>query len=374
MQDSWISQRAQRVEVSGIRRAFELGRSLKDPVNLSIGQPHFDVPEPIRHAAERAVAEGHNSYTLSPGIPELRDRLRADVQQRFSQPDRELMVTSGTMGGLMLALLATVNPGDEVIIFDPYFVAYPHLITLAGGKTVYIDTYPDFSIDVNRVEAAMTERTKVIMLASPANPTGVTLPRQTLRQIAQLCRDRGVLLMSDEIYRAFHFDEEPSSPAEFSDEVLVFEGFGKTYGCTGWRLGHAHGPKPLIDQMTKLQQFTFICAPSIAQYGALAALDFDVSGLISDYRQKRDLVYEGLRERFEVVKPGGAFYIFPKAPGGSGTAFCTEAVKENLVMIAGNTFSQIDTHFRISFAAENNTLEKGIEILNRMAGQQTTNR
>jgi aspartate aminotransferase/aminotransferase len=355
------------IEASGVRKVFELARSLKDPVNLSIGQPHFDVPGPIKAAAHAAIDRGLNGYTVTQGIPELRDRLRADVYARLGQTDREVVVTSGTSGGLMLALCTTVDPGDEVILFDPYFVSYPHLVTLAGGRAVVIDTYPDFTLDVNRVRDAITPRTKAILIASPANPSGVVLPRQTVRDLAELARERGVLLISDEIYRVFCYDEPFCSPAEFNPDVLVVDGFGKAYGMTGWRLGFAHGPAAVISEMMKLQQFTFVCAPSMVQHAGVAACDFDTAGIVADYRRKRDRVYARLRERYEVVRPGGAFYCFPKAPGGSGPEFVTRAIRENLLVIPGGTFSRRDTHFRVSFAASDDTLERGLEILDRLA-------
>src|SRR5216684_3308078 len=155
----WIANRMQHIESSGIRKVFELARSLKDPVNLSIGQPHFDVPEPIKAAAHTAIERGDNGYTISQGIPELRTKILADIRERYNHKDREVFITSGTSGGLLLALCCTVNPGDEVIVFDPYFVMYPHLVTLAGGTTVFVDTYPDFEIDLDRVKAVLTPRT-----------------------------------------------------------------------------------------------------------------------------------------------------------------------------------------------------------------------
>ncbi|HET6572676.1 MAG TPA: aminotransferase class I/II-fold pyridoxal phosphate-dependent enzyme [Fimbriiglobus sp.] len=363
----WIADRAKAVEASGIRKIFDLGRSLTDPVNLSIGQPHFDVPEPVKAAAKDAIDRGLNGYTVTQGIAELRDRLRADVRSRFPHEDREVLVTSGTSGGLLLAMLATVNPGDEVIVPDPYFVSYPHLVTLAGGRSVSVDTYPDFRLDPDRVRAAVTDRTKVILTCSPANPTGAVTPPDAMRAIAELARDRGILLVSDEIYRAFHYDGPARSPAEFNPDVLVVEGFGKTYGMTGWRLGYAHGPRVVVEEMAKLQQMTFVCAPTPFQYAALAALDFDVSDIVADYRRKRDLLAAGLRGRFEFAIPGGAFYLYSRAPWGTGTEFVTAAISQNLLIIPGVTFSRQDTHFRISYAAPDETIRRGVEILNRLA-------
>jgi aspartate/methionine/tyrosine aminotransferase len=367
MHDEWIADRMSHIEASGIRRVFELGRNLKDPVNLSIGQPNFDVPRPIKDAACSAIEQGRNGYTVTQGIPELRNKVQASVDTQYHHADRQVLVTSGTSGGLMLALFCVVDPGDEVIIFDPYFVMYPHVIVLTGGVPVVVDTYPDFHIDVDKVAAAITPRTKAIIVNSPTNPTGVVHPRSCLADLARLARERGVLLMSDEVYRVFCYDEPFVSPAEFNDEVLVFDGFSKAYGMTGWRLGFAHGPRRLIEEMTKLQQFSYVCAPSMVQYAGVAALDYDVSELVAQYKSKRDRIVHGLKDRFELAKPQGAFYLFPKPPWGTGSDFIETAIANNLLAIPGKTFSGRDTHFRLSYAADDRTIDRGIEILNRLA-------
>ena len=215
----------------------------------------------------------------------------------------------------------------------------------------------------------MTGRTKVVLLCSPANPTGAVTPVESMRRIAEICRERNVLLISDEIYRAFHYDAPARSPAEFSPDVLVIEGFGKTYGVTGWRLGYAHGPQAVIEEMTKLQQFSYVCAPSFAQYAGLAAMDYDVSDIVVDYKRKRDLLAEMLRGDYEFGLPGGAFYLYPKLPANypTGAAFVEEAVRRNLLIIPGSVFSSRDTHFRVSYAAEDSTLARGADVLRAMA-------
>src|SRR5262249_37720447 len=284
--ERWIAERMRHIESSGIRKVFDLARSLKDPVNLSIGQPHFDVPAPIKAAAHAAIDRGANGYTVTQGIPELREKIEAEVRTRYGQPDRRLFITSGTSGGLLLALYCTVNPGDEVIVFDPYFVMYPQIVGLVGGIPILIDTYPNFRIDVNRVKTALTPRTKAILVNSPGNPTGTVHSRETLRDLALLAKERDVLLFSDEVYRVFCYDEPFASPAEFNEDVLVFDGFSKAYGMTGWRLGFAHGPRRIIDEMIKLQQFTFVCAPSIVQYAGVVAWDEDVSAYVTAYKPK----------------------------------------------------------------------------------------
>jgi aspartate aminotransferase/aminotransferase len=372
MHDHWIAQRMRSIEVSGIRKVFDLARSLKDPVNLSIGVPHFDVPAPVRSAAIQAIQRGDNAYTVTQGIAELRTKLHDEVRRRYRHADRETFVTSGTSGGLVLALLSTIDAGDEVIVFDPYFVMYPHFIAIAGGTPVVVDTYPDFRIDVGKVEAALSPRTKAIIVNSPANPTGGVHGREALCDLARLAAAKRLLLISDEVYRAFCYDQPFASPAEFNEDVVVLDGFSKTYAMTGWRLGYCHGPRRLIDEMIKLQQFTFVCAPSMVQHAGVAALDVDVSAIVADYRHKRDRLYEGLKDRFEIVKPGGAFYMFPRVPWGTGQEFVTEAIRQNLLCIPGGTFSRRDTHFRLSYAASDQTLERGMEILNRVAVKRTS--
>src|SRR5207249_527407 len=198
-------------------------------------------------------------------------------------------------------------------------------------------------------------------------PCGVVHARERLRDLARLAQERGILLLSDEVYRAFCYDEPFCSPAEFNPEVVVFDGFSKAYGMTGWRLGFAHGPRRLIEEMIKLQQFTYVCAPSIVQHAGIAAWDYDISAIVRDYKQKRDRIINGLKGYYEMVVPGGAFYLFPHVPWGTGTEFVAEAIRNNLLIIPGNTFSKRDTHFRISYAASDATLDRGIEILRKLA-------
>src|SRR5437868_6018449 len=200
MHEHWIADRMRHIEVSGIRKIFDLAANLKDPVNLSIGQPDFPVPAPIKQAAKNAIDQDRNGYTVTQGIPELRSKIQADLRKQYpGQHDREVFLTSGTSGGLVLALGCILNPGDEVVYFDPYFVMYPHFITMAGGKSVLVDTYPDFRISLAKVKAALTHKTKAIIVNSPANPTGVVHDKDTLRDLAHLAREHKILLLSDEV-------------------------------------------------------------------------------------------------------------------------------------------------------------------------------
>ncbi len=258
----WIAERLAHFDSSGIRKVFDLAATLKDPINLSIGQPDFPVPRAVKDAAIAAINEDKNGYSPTQGIAPLREKLQARIDAQYKHVARQVFVTSGTSGGLVLALLALVNPGDEVIVFDPYFVMYRSLVALAGGTCVLIDTYPDFRIDAQRVAAAITPRTKAILFSSPANPTGATAGESEIRAIAELAAERNIALVSDEIYSAFCYDEPFVSPAAFNPQTIVIDGFSKSHAMTGWRLGFAHGPGEVIQQMIKLQQFTFVCARS----------------------------------------------------------------------------------------------------------------
>lgn len=364
---SWIAERTKHFDSSGIRKVFDLAATMKDPINLSIGQPDFPVPEPVQAAAIDAIRSNRNGYALTQGMPVLRDKLQARVDQQFGHADRQVFVTSGTSGGLVLAMMSLVNPGDEVIVFDPCFVMYHSLVGLVGGKTVLIDTYPHFKLDLNRVADAITPRTKAILFNSPANPTGVTAGVEEIQALATLAAERDVVLISDEIYNRFQYDEPFVSPARFNDRVLVIDGFSKTYGITGWRVGFVHGPGEIVQTMLKVQQYSFVCAPHPFQWAGAAAMDVDMTPQIDDYRRKRDFLLDALASDYEIQKPGGAFYIFPKAPWGTANEFVAKAIENQLLIIPGNNFSQHDTHFRISYAASQQTLERGVEVLQKLA-------
>lgn len=386
-----IAQRVAAVQASGIRRVFDLAGRLKDPINLSIGQPDFDVPPRIKQAAIDAIERGVNKYTVTQGLDQLHEaiarRLKVELPDwrltRDGQPssqDSGLLVTSGVSGGLVLAFLACLNPGDEVIVPDPYFVMYKHLLTVAGARPVFVDTYPDFALTAERVEAALTPRTRMVLLNSPSNPTGVVMDEQTCRELAELAERRDLLLLSDEIYDEFCYARTARrggddalycpSPAAFGQNMLLMRGFSKTYSMTGWRMGYVVGPRPIIEQMTKLQQYTFVCAPSMVQIAGVTALTESMDEHVAAYQRKRDMVVEMLSPHFDLVQPQGAFYAFPRVPprlNMTGTQFVEAALARNVVMIPGNVFSERDTHFRISYATTDAKLAQGLQILADLA-------
>jgi len=371
----FIAERSLQIDASGIRKVFDLAAKLKDPINLSIGQPDFDVPEPLKDAAIAAIRAGRNRYTLTQGISELLTPLRQQVCAQTGWADPGMLILSGTSAGLVLAMFATLNPGDEVLFLDPYFVMYKHLPRLCGAVPVAVDTYPDFRLHPERLEAAITPRTKMLILCSPNNPTGITLTPAELAAAAAIARRHNLLVISDEIYDAFCYGPHHSIAPLLPDQCLLLKGYSKTYGMTGWRLGYAAGPKAVIDQMTKLQQYTFVCAPSMVQYAALETLHecrVDMTPYVAEYKRKRDKVVNGLKDVFEINEPGGAFYLFPKAPGNlTATEFVHRAIEKNVLIIPGNVFSARDTHFRISYATTDKKLDEGICILRELAASST---
>jgi aspartate aminotransferase/aminotransferase len=346
---------------------FALAANMKNPCNLSIGQPDFDLPEELQQAAQRAIQNGHNRYTQTGGNPALKDKVRAYLPDKKGVDRDGILITSGTSGGLMLAFMALFDPGDEVIVPEPYFVMYKHLLNLIGAVPVYVDLYPDFHLTADRIRPYLTDQTRAILVNSPTNPTGMVSTRSELEGIAGLARENNLLVISDEIYNLFVYDEPFVSMGSIYEKTLVLGGFSKTYGMTGWRLGYAVGDSELIAAMEELQQYSFVCAPSVAQQMGVVALDLDMRPHWEAYRRKRDLIYAGLKDDFEVMKPGGAFYIFPAAPQGDGDKFCTRAIEKSLLIVPGSVFSERTSHFRISFAATDETIFRGVEILKGLA-------
>ena len=362
-----ISDRLRSIKPSGVRRIFDLARQMKDPINLSIGEPDFDIPEPLKEEGIQWIKKGFNKYTPTQGIPELREKIASHLKKKGVHFE-EVMVTAGVTGGLLLASLALINPGDEVIIPDPFFVMYEYQVLLVGGIPVFMDTYPDFRLREEEIVKKLSKKTKAIMINSPNNPTGTIYPKDDLMKVVRIARERDLLILSDDIYDNFVFDG-PTCPCigQLYEKTLTFGGFSKGWAMTGWRLGYVAGPREILQQMITLQQYTFSSVNSFAQKAGIKALDFNVDGYIQGYKRKRDLIYEGLKEKFHVQEPKGAFYIFPEVPGGNGEAFVEKAIQNNLFIVPGSVFSKRNTHVRISFAASEETLMRGIEVLNRIS-------
>lgn len=365
----FLSDRVMNVRPSGVRKIFDLANKVKNPINLSIGEPDFDIPELIKDEGIAWIKAGFNKYTPSGGIPELREMLIKYLKEEKGIICDDVIVTAGVTGGLLLALMVTLNPMDEVIIPDPYFVLYEYQVLLLGGKPVFVDTYPDFTLKEERLRAAITDRTKIILINSPNNPTGMVCSRAELEMVARVAKEKNLLVFSDDIYDRFVYDDERDRVylGAIYDNTLTFGGFSKTWGMTGWRIGFCAGNKEIIQCMVTMQQYVFSSINSFAQKAALAALKYNTGDLIKVYKKKRDLIYDGLNDKYNVVKPKGAYFIFPEVPGGDGDAFVEKALKNRLFIIPGSVFSYRKSNIRISFAASEEHIIKGIEILRKMA-------
>lgn len=362
------------IDSSGIRKVFDLAAKIDNPINLSIGLPDFDVPDEVKDAAIKAIKGGKNRYTLTAGIPALREEVREYYRKR-QIPFEDVLIASGTSGALMLVFLALLDPGDEVLVPDPYFVIYAALIKYLGAKVVPVNTYPDFHLTREALEAAWTPKTKLLILNSPGNPSGVVYSEAECRMAAQFAEERGIEVLSDEIYEPFCYEGEFVPPSRFFKAPITINGLSKSVSMTGWRLGWVAGPAKLIKAMTDVQQYTFVCAPSIAQEAALVGIHHDMTAAREDYKKRRDLIYEGLvNAGYRVRKPGGAFYIFPEAPGGDASKFVDQAIANKLLIVPGNVFSTRNTNFRISYAASRETILRGIEVLEKLAKQFGTDR
>lgn len=232
----WIADRVARIRPSGVRRIFDLARTVKDPVDLSLGEPDFDVPEALKEEAVRSIRSGFNKYTPSGGVPELREKVLQYVRAKGVICE-DVIITPGVTGGLLLAFMVTLNPGDEVIIPDPYFVLYEYQVLLLGGKPVFFDTYPDFKLREEELRAAVSARTKVILINSPNNPTGAVYSGAELEMVAQVAREKDLLVFSDDIYDRFVFNGSPGYFGRLYENTLTFGGFSKDWGMTGWRIG-----------------------------------------------------------------------------------------------------------------------------------------
>ncbi|HNW59974.1 MAG TPA: aminotransferase class I/II-fold pyridoxal phosphate-dependent enzyme [bacterium] len=361
-----LAARVAQLEPSGIRKVFEIAHEHPEYINLSIGEPDFDMPMFLKEEGIKAILAGYNRYTPTRGIPQLR-RIVADQLTAEGIRFGDLIITAGATGALLLSIQALVDQGDEVIVPDPYFVAYRNIVYMAGGKPVSADTYPDFQIRAAAIEPLITGRTRALILNSPNNPTGMIYAREELEKIVALADKHGFHIISDEVYTPFMYEGGFTSVGQLTGDAIVVNSFSKSAAMTGWRLGYVSGPTGIIDKMAMLQQYAYASTNSVAQYTALRAFEVDYGEQRSNYQRKRDICYEMLADKYAVLKPAGSFYIFPQAPEGDASAFFQRAREAGVLIIPGKDFSRRDTHFRISFAVADEVLIRGLEILITLA-------
>jgi len=319
-----ISDRVKRTESLSLLAVARLAEGLENVIYLNIGEPDFGTPDHIREAAKEAISKGYTHYTPDAGIPELREAIaEKESGKGVDISPEQVLVTPGSTGGIYSAVMATVNPGDEVLLADPWYPGYRRAVQLAGGRLVGILTRDEegFSLDPDVVnELASSRRAKLIIVASPNNPTGALYSREVLRAIAEIAVDRGLWVLSDEVYEKFVYEGRKFvSMLEFpgmEEHAIIVNSFSKTYAMTGWRVGYAVGPKEVIEEMGKVNLATAVCVTSIAQYAALAALKGPqdcVERMVREYDERRSLVVRMMRDipGVKFAKPYGAFYVFP---------------------------------------------------------------
>ncbi len=365
---SFIANRLNHFDSSDFRKAIERQQKLVNPIDLSVGIPEDLTAKHIKAAGIKAIKSNHTVYTPANGILELRQAIAKKIKNDnglIHHNAENVTIVPGLTTGQLLVYLATLDPGDEVIVFDPYYPPYTSVANMVGAHVIYSPTSADFQPNLSLVESSITNRTKMIIVNSPNNPSGAVYPEATLRKIAQIAKEHNLLVVSDEIYENFVYgDTKHFSIGSIYPNTLTMNGFSKEFAMTGWRLGYISGPKDIIEAINELQQYTVMSSSSIAQYAALAAISKS-SPLNGKYLKKRNYVVSELKKmHLEVAGADGAYYVFFKAPGGlTDLEFVDIASEHNLILVPGRAFSRSNGHVRLSYGTNLKSLKKGIEIL-----------
>jgi len=372
---------------SGIRKFFDLVVGREDIVSLGVGEPDFSTPMKFCAPAIEAIKKGKTSYTSNYGLLELREAIGDYLKRRFNvsyKPAGEMVITVGVSEALDISLRAIIDPGDEVIVPEPCFVSYVPMIRLAGGNPRILETsFEDgFRPRIEQMENLVSPRTKAILINYPCNPTGVTFSEDDLTRIAGFAKRHNLLVISDEVYGELTFDRPHISIASLPDmweRTILLSGFSKAFAMTGWRLGYVCAPKPLIDQIVKIHQYSMMCASIMAQIAAIEACrngDDEVKKMLDEYRARREVIVEGFnRLGMDCLRPEGAFYAFPsiKKFGLSSEEFCERLLNEEKVaLVPGNSFGRAgEGHIRCSFAASRERIRLALEGLGRFLQRRT---
>jgi aminotransferase len=381
-----ISRRVNEISPSGIRAFFEMVIGMPDVLSLGVGEPDFVTPRRFTERAERELDAGMTRYTSNYGLMELRE-LVADHTVKIGgplyDPKKEILVTIGVSEAVDICLRAIIDPGDEVIMVDPCYVSYLPMVTMAGGVPVMVPTRMEegFKLRPEALQAAVTPRTKAIILGYPSNPTGMTLSRSDLEAIAEIVRDNDLMVISDEIYdRLTYIGEHTvfSGLEGMKDRTIYMNGFSKAYAMTGWRVGYACGHPEIIEAMMKVHQYAIMCAPIMGQFAAIEALRYgwsEMERMVASYNARRRLIVDGLRKLgLEIADPEGAFYAFPsiRSTGLSSEEFCRRLLQEEkVVVVPGSAFgAQGEGHVRICYASSVETINAALrkigELLKRL--------
>jgi aminotransferase len=379
--DNLISQKVATLPPSGIRKFFDLLSSVEDVISLSIGEPDFVTPWHIREAGIYSLEKGYTMYTSNSGMPELRQELASYLELHYGvsyHPEHEILITAGSSEGLDLVLRALINPGDEVIIPDPCYVAYPADIILAGGVPILIPTNEEnnFVVRATDIEARITKKTKAILIGYPANPTGAVMSKKEADAIAELAKKHDLLVISDEIYARLIYGVEhicfPSLPGMKKRTILI-SGFSKSHAMTGWRIGYVAADRHFIQALTKIHQYTMLCAPTMTQMAAIEALrngDSDVEKMVQEYNRRRRFMVKRLNEiGLPCFEPKGAFFAFPsiKATGMNSEEFAEKLLlEEKVAVVPGLAFGPCGEGFiRCCYATSLPNIEEALRRMDR---------
>ncbi len=376
-----LSQTIVSIKPSGIRKFFDIASERKNTLSLGVGEPDFDTPWHIRDVGIYSLEKGKTFYTSNSGVMDLRQEICNYLSRRFDveyDPKNEVIITVGGSEAIDIGLRAMIDPGDEVLIPQPSYVSYEPCAILAGAKPVIIElkNENDFRLTKEELLSAITDKTKLLVLPFPNNPTGAIMERSDLEEIAKICIEKDIFVMSDEIYAELSYAGDHVSIASLpgmKERTLLINGFSKAYAMTGWRLGYVCGPKEIIAQMLKIHQFAIMCAPTTSQYAAIEALkngDEDVKKMRESYNQRRNFLMNAFKEMgLPCFEPYGAFYVFPciKEFGMSSEEFAYALLDaENLAVVPGSAFGDCgDGFLRISYAYSIDSLREAMERLAR---------
>ena len=384
--DSLVNRTVRRIKPSGIRKFFDIANEMDDVISLSVGEPDFHTPWHIREAGIESLEKGRTSYTPNRGFLKLRAEISNFIERHYHvkyDPQDEVLVTVGGSEAIDLCVRTLVEPGDEVLIPEPSFVCYVPITEMAGGVPVIIETKPEngFRLTAQELEEKITDKTKLLILPYPNNPTGAVMRRADLEAIARVVERHNLLVLSDEIYAALTYGSEPhtafSAIPGMQERTILVNGFSKSHSMTGWRMGYAAGPREIISLMTKLHQFAIMSAPTMSQYAAIEAMkngDDDMEYMRTQYDMRRRLIVDGLnRLGLTCFEPEGAFYVFPslKKSGLSSEEFCEKLLyDEHVAVVPGNAFGECGEGFaRISYSYSIKHISEALRRIERFMGR-----
>ena len=366
------------IKPSGIRKFFDIAATMKDVISLGVGEPDFQTPWQIRKAGIGSLERGKTKYSSNWGIAELREEISRYLDRKYGltyNPEKEVLVTVGGSEAIDACIRAVVSPGEEVIIPQPSYVCYEPITRLAGGVPIIIETkaQDDFKVTAEQLKNTITEKTKLLILPYPCNPTGAIMEREDLESIAKIIREKGILVLSDEIYSELTFAKNPhisiASIDGMRERTVVVNGFSKSFSMTGWRLGYACGPREIMSQITKIHQYAIMCAPTTSQYAAIEALrncDDEIKRMYDEYNMRRRLMVSGFNSiGLECREPKGAFYAFPciKSTGFGSEEFCEKLLYcKNVAVVPGTAFGAGGEGFiRASYCYSTEHIKEAIE-------------